>query len=176
VAGALAATPRPVRLILPPQAAVLGYRPWELARVDGQPLAARRISFVVEHQPRRPLSKEPIRARLWMLAVFSPPEGAGALNLRKERYELARMVHQIGQVNGKAIELRVLQYGATRQRLEHALLEEPGWDVVHLSGHGLAGALMLEDDAGRPNRIPSAELVDRLVRGLRAGRADRVRA
>jgi tetratricopeptide (TPR) repeat protein len=53
-------------------------------------------------------------------------------------------------------------YGATRQRLENALLEQPGWDVVHLSGHGLAGALMLEDDAGRPDRIPSAELVELL--------------
>ena len=79
-----------------------------------------------------------------MLAVFSLPEGAGALNLRKERFELARLVHDIAKVNNKAIELRVLQYGATRQRLEEALLEQAGWDVVHLSGHGLPAGLILK--------------------------------
>ncbi len=162
IADTLAATQRPVRLILPPEAAVLGYRPWELARVNGQPLAARRVGFVVEQQTPRPLTKKNVGQRLRMLAVFSLPEGAGALNLRKERFELAHMIHRIAQVNNKAIELRVLQYGATRKRLEEALLEQPGWDIVHLSGHGLAGALVLEDDAGRPDEIPSTELVDLL--------------
>jgi GNAT superfamily N-acetyltransferase len=81
--------------------------------------------------------------------VFSLPDGGNALNLRRERFELARLVREIARVHGKAVELRVLQYGATRQRLENALLEQAGWDVVHLSGHGLADGLVLEDDAGR---------------------------
>ena len=68
-------------------------------------------------------------------------------------------------MHGKAVELRVLQYGATRQRLEDALLEQAGWDVVHLSGHGLAGGLVLEDEAGPPDRITSEELVDLLDLG-----------
>ena len=72
-----------------------------------------------------------------MLAVFSLPDGVGALNLRKERVALARLVQRIAKVNNKAIELRVLQYGATRDRLDDALDEAAGWDVVHLSGHGL---------------------------------------
>ena len=58
--------------------------------------------------------------------------------------------------------MRVLQYGATRQRLEDALLEQAGWDVVHLSGHGLPAGLVLEDDAGRRDLISSTELVDLL--------------
>jgi hypothetical protein len=100
-----------------------------------------------------------------MLAVFSLPDGTGALNLRRERYELARLVQRIAKVNSRAIELRVLQYGATRQRLEQALLEAPGWDLVHLSGHGLAGGLVLEDDAGRRDLITSTELVELLDLG-----------
>ncbi len=94
--------------------------------------------------------------------MFSLPEGAGALNLRKERFELARLMQEIAAVNGKAIELRVLQYGATRRRLEDALLEQPGWDVVHLSGHGLPAGLMLETDTGGRDLISSTDLVDLL--------------
>ena len=123
------------------------------------------MRVVVVPQPRRPLAKNPVGARLRMLAVFSLPDGQDALNLRRERFELARLVHEIARVHGKAVELRVLQYGATRQRLENALLEQAGWDVVHLSGHGLAGGLYLEDDTGRPDEITSGELVDLLDLG-----------
>ncbi|MDQ2707394.1 MAG: CHAT domain-containing protein [Actinomycetota bacterium] len=162
VATALDARREPVRLRLPPEAAVLGYLPWELARVDGRALAEQRVSVVIDQQPHRELSKRGVGERLRMLAVFSLPEGVGALNLRKERHELARLVHDIAKVNNKAIELRVLQYGATRARLEDALLEQAGWDVVHLSGHGLPAGLVLEDDAGRLDLISSTELVDLL--------------
>jgi tetratricopeptide (TPR) repeat protein len=162
VAAVLARERRLVRLEVPAKAAVLGYRPWELARVEGRTLAAHRVSVIIDQQPHRPRSKAKVGDRLRMLAVFSLPEDAGALNLRKERFELARLVHQIAAVNNKAIELRVLQYGATRQRLEDALLEQPGWDVVHLSGHGLPAGLILEDDTGRHDLISSTELVDLL--------------
>lgn len=158
-----------VQLELPAEAAVLGYRPWELARVADRggrrSWAASRVRVVVVPQPHRPLAKTPVGSRLRMLAVFSLPDGENALNLRRERFELARLVQKIARVHGKAVELRVVQYGATRQRLTDALLEEPGWDVVHLSGHGLAGGLMLEDDAGRPDEISSDELVELLDLG-----------
>jgi hypothetical protein len=147
---------------VPAGAAVLGYRPWELARVDGQALAGHRVGFIIDQQPHRSMAKAGVGDRLRMLAVFSLPEDAGALNLRKERFELARLVHDIAKVNNKAIELRVLQYGATRQRLEEALLEQAGWDVVHLSGHGLPAGLILEDNAGRHDLISSTDLVDLL--------------
>lgn len=144
VGVALAEARRPVRLEVPAGAAVLGYRPWELARVGGRALAGHRVGFVIDQQPHRSMAKAGVGDRLRMLAVFSLPEDAGALNLRKERFELARLVHEIARVNNKSIELRVLQYGATRQRLEEALLEQAGWDVVHLSGHGLPAGLILE--------------------------------
>lgn len=161
IAPALARARQPVLLEVPAEAAVLAYRPWELARVNGRMLATHRVSFVIQ-LPRQPLSKSGVGENLRMLAVFSLPEDAGALNLRKERYALAKLVHEIAAVNHKGIELRVLQYGATRQRLKDALLEQPGWDVVHMSGHGLPAGLVLEDDTGHHDLITSTELVDLL--------------
>lgn len=59
----------------------------------------------------------------------------------------------------------MLQYGATRQRLKDALSEQAGWDVVHLSGHGLPAGVVLVDDAGAHDLISSTELVDLLELG-----------
>lgn len=163
IGAALAGVRGPVRLEVPAgSAAVLGYVPWELARVEGRTLAEHRVSFVIDQAPRRPLGKAAVGERLRMLAVFSLPDGAGALNLRKERFELARLVQEIAEVNDRAIELRVLQYGATRARLEDALLEQDGWDVVHLSGHGLRAGLVLETDTGEHDLITSKDLVELL--------------
>lgn len=165
VVAALAGARGAVRLEVPAGAAGLGYRPWELARHDGRTLAGHRVSFVIDQQPHHSLAKQPVGERLRMLAVFSLPDGAGALNLRRERHALTQLVQRIAKVNNKAIDLRVLQYGATRQRLEQALLEQPGWDVIHLSGHGLAGGLVLETEIGAHDVITSDQLVDLLDYG-----------
>ncbi|MGO4361428.1 hypothetical protein AB4Y83_12040 [Terrabacter sp. RAF57] len=176
VAVALAARPGPVRLMVPAGAAsgdatagqdggagLLAFLPWELARVGGRKLAAQRVTFVTDLFPDRPVrAKRAVGARLRMLGVFSLPEDAGALNLRRERYALARLVHQIATANNRAVELKVLQYGATRDRLEDALLEEAGWDIVHLSGHGLPDGLLLETDTGKRDLVSSRDLVDLL--------------
>ena len=165
VAGALARRPGPVLLVLPPEAQMLAYRPWQAARVRGRTLAASRVTFVTDPVGRPAETKRPVGERLRMLAVFSLPEDTTALNLRRERYELARLVHEIAAVNDRAVQLRVLQYGATRQRLEDALLEEEGWDILHLSGHGLPAGLVLEDDTGRKDLIDTGELVDLIDAG-----------
>src|SRR3712207_4661513 len=79
VAEAIGTRRGTVRMELPAEAAVLGYRPWELARVghrDGRrSWAASRVRVVVVPQPRRPLAKNPVGERLRMLAVFSLPDG-----------------------------------------------------------------------------------------------------
>jgi len=56
----------------------------------------------------------------------------------------------------------VLQYGVTRDRLRDVLEEAEGWDVIHISGHGSPGELLLETAAGRPDRVLAAELADML--------------
>jgi hypothetical protein len=64
----------------------------------------------------------------------SVPEGGRALNLRRERVELVRLVRFIA-ATGKAADVRVLQYGVTRDRLRDVLSEGEGWDIIHVSGH-----------------------------------------
>ena len=56
------------------------------------------------------------------------------------------------------MELRVLQYGATRGTLQEALEEAEGWDIIHLSGHGQQGELLLEDDRGGSDTIDADKL------------------
>jgi hypothetical protein len=95
--------------------------------------------------------------------VFSVPVRQNPLNLRRERYGLQRLVRELNQTQQVAVELRVLQYGATRALLEDTLQEGAGWDLVHLSGHGDKGELLLEDDRGGTDRIGADELGDLLA-------------
>ena len=160
--------PCAVRVVLSPAAASLAFLPLELARVDGRPLAVQHVSLVLDvgpprdeshlNDPAAELTAHPLR----VLGLFSLPHGSAALNLRKERHELDRLVGELAR-SGLAIELRSLQYGATRERLAQAVAEGDGWDVVHLSGHGRAGAFMLERPDGSRDPVRSDELVELLT-------------
>jgi tetratricopeptide (TPR) repeat protein len=95
---------------------------------------------------------------LRVLGVYSLPDDEMPLGLRRERHELEKLVNSICQTGGRAVELRVLQYGVTRQLLRETLEEGEGWDVVHFSGHGLAGGLVLERDDGGNQVLDATEL------------------
>jgi hypothetical protein len=140
-------TPATVRVVLPrePEAAVgLQYLPLELAHVDGRPLAVQDVSLVFEVFGEDPsVTHQPLGERLRILAVFSLPTDASALNLRHERYWLKKLLNSIAQNRGLAIDLRVLQYGVTRHALKEILKEHGGWDIIHFSGHGLTAGLLL---------------------------------
>ena len=99
------------------------------------------------------VAKEPAAKSLRILAAFSLPVRANPLNLRRERHGLQRLVRELNQTRGLAVELRVLQYGATRETLQEALEEAEGWDVIQLSGHGHKGEMLLEDGRGGSDTI-----------------------
>src|ERR1017187_9848903 len=101
--------------------------------------------------------------RCWgrVLGLFSLPEGRRSLNLRRERHSLVGLIRGIAAA-GKAADVRVLQYGVTRERLRDVLEEAEGWDVIHVSGHGTPGELLLETSAGNPDRVSAADLADLL--------------
>jgi hypothetical protein len=154
-----AAAPAVLRMVVPanvPQARRLLYVPLELARVRGRSLAAWGVTPVFQvgefrdGAPDAGAGRRPVR----MLALFSLPEGSRALNLRRERMALTRLCADAGP----AVELHTLQYGVTRDRLRDVLARPEGWDVVHVSAHGTPGELLLETDAGRPDRVPAPEL------------------
>ncbi|MEO8165667.1 MAG: CHAT domain-containing protein, partial [Betaproteobacteria bacterium] len=141
------------------------FRPLELATLDGRPLALHDISLVFDTRPlpARPRKSAPSEPQpLRMLCVFSLPSGVGALNLRHERYQLRRQIQHITRSRGLDVELRVLQYGVTRQTLTKILRDGDGWDIVHFSGHGLASKLILEHDDGSPDNVDTAELIELL--------------
>jgi tetratricopeptide (TPR) repeat protein len=98
-----------------------------------------------------------------MLAVFSLPTATSVLALRRERYELTRLIRRIGARQRRRVELAVVQYGVTRERLARIAEVGDGWDVLHLSGHGGRGAFLLERPDGSPDPVDANELVAMLA-------------
>ncbi|URM95131.1 CHAT domain-containing protein [Actinomadura madurae] len=166
VAALLFYAPCTVRVLIPEEARALIAYPFEAAVFEYASLATAGISLVLEVEaasttPFRPPPKVPVGDRLRVLGLFTVPEGSSALNLRRERREL---VQQFGSwaAAGKAVDLRILQYGVTRERLNDVLAEAEGWDVVHISGHGARGALLLERSDGTHDLVTNGDLIEML--------------
>jgi tetratricopeptide (TPR) repeat protein len=162
IAAHLAARcPVTVSVAFPDAARELAFRPLELAHVNEKPLAAQDVTLVME-PPAAPAGQSaPVGDRLRVLGLFSLPEGGQPLNLRRERQALVTLIGGI-DATGRAADVRVLQYGATRDRLQDALEEAEGWDVIHVSGHGAPGELLLETADGSPDHITATDLADLL--------------
>ena len=160
--------PVTVRVRLPDEATGLLYRPFELGYVNDAPLTVQEVSFVFDVEAR-PASrrKTDVGDTLRMLAVFSLPTDASALGLRRERHALRRLITTIAQTQGKAIELRIVQYGVTRDTLRTVLEDGEGWDVMHFSGHGLPTGLLLEKPDSTQDRVSVRDL-ERLLRPARS--------
>jgi len=166
LAALLDEAPVTVRVPVPAELAFLPYRPWEIAAGGGLVLGREQVRFVFDlagtrRPPRRAVA--PNGPALRLLGLFSAPAGGSVLGLRRERYALDQLIRQLGQgQQPRAVQLRVLQYGVTRAALTAAVDDEDGWDVVHLSGHGAAGVLLLEHPDGSPDSLDSADLVELL--------------
>ena len=158
-AAIVAAAPVTVRVSVPVELEyVLGW-PLELAYVGGVPLAARgEVALVYDIAAPDGVRKDPVGESLRVLAVFSQPDRTSVLALRRERYALGRLIRRIVARGNAAVGLRVVQYGVTRDQLARIAGEAPGWDVLHLSGHGAAGGFVLEHDDGSPDLVPAADL------------------
>ncbi len=151
--------PITVRVAVPQAAERLLVMPLEIAHARGKPLTMQGVSLVFESPEAAPPASAPIGDRLRLLAVFSLPPAGSPLNLRRERQMLRALVRRLSV---SAIELRVLQYGVTRDSLRDVLQEGDGWDLLHFSGHGLPGSLVLEKADGRPDPISGSEVANLL--------------
>lgn len=161
--------PAVVRVVVPAGAEALLLRPLELAHEAGRPVAVQDVTLVMAAGSDAH-GGAPIGERLRVLGLFSLPDGRCALNLRRERQELVRLIEGIAAA-GKGADVRVLQYGVTRQALTDVLMEGEGWDIVHVSGHGRPGSLLLETASGDADRVDGAELANLLAPpGLALGR------
>ena len=104
-----------VQVTLPAPANALLLRPFELACfADGTRFDRAGVRFIyhLAATPGHPCP--PVTDALRILAAFSLPVRANPLNLRRERYGLQGLVRELRQAQGRAVELRVLHYGATR--------------------------------------------------------------
>jgi hypothetical protein len=157
------AAPVTVRVVVPAGAEFLAFRPLELAHIGGVPVAARGHVTLVYDLPGPPRSvKAPVGEALRMLAVFSLPTATSALALRRERYELTRLVRRVAARGRRRVELQVAQYGMTRAALADLAESGDGWDVLHLSGHDGAGEFLLENPDGSADPVSTAELIELL--------------
>lgn len=165
-----------VRVSVPRAAQGLLFKPFELAHLPrssagtngGQPLAEAGVRFVYHLDDAPEVARpKPSADTFRVLAVFSLPHGENPLSLRRERVELEGLIRRLAQTRSRALELRVLQYGATREILEQTLQEGSGWDLIHISGHGRQGELVLEDETGAPDRIDDEGLAGLLKNARR---------
>lgn len=160
--------PATLRVKLPAAARQLALHPLEAARLGdklgGKTLVQCGVAPVYVMEPARAKPRvEPVGTALRVLAVFSLPPRQSPLNLRQERQALRRLVAELqGSAKRAAIELRILQYGATRATLRAALEDGDGWDVAHFSGHGDPGALVLEGEGGADDVISADDLAEML--------------
>jgi hypothetical protein len=134
--------------------------PLELAHVGGIPLAARGdVSLVYAPAGEPGPAKAGIADALRVLAVFSQPTRTSVLALRRERYALGRLIRRLAATQRRMMELKVVQYGVTREKLAQIADTGDGWDVLHLSGHGERGVFLLEHADGSPDPVDVADLV-----------------
>ena len=164
IAGAARSGPVTVRVTVPAEAGRVLTWPLELAHVNGGPLAAwGDVTLVYDIAPEgTALRKDGVAGVLRVLAVFSQPTQTSVLALRRERYALARFIRRIAARQRAKVELRVVQYGVTRDRLGAIAEDGDGWDVLHLSGHGGRGLFLLEHPDGTPDAVDAAGLLELL--------------
>jgi tetratricopeptide (TPR) repeat protein len=153
-----------IQVSVPKEAQNLLFRPFELAHLEPDlPMVNAGIRFIYR-QPGAALPRPKPSDNLFrVLAVFSLPTNQNPLNLRRERYLLKKKLEELASARGFGLYLRILQYGATRKTLEDALREAPGWDMIHFSGHGEQGAIVLEKDTGESDSISAADLSKLLI-------------
>ncbi len=149
-----------IRVHIPAEAQELLFRPFELTKLGDGSFVEQGVRFIYQRSDTPEPGELPkVEGSLRMLAVFSLPDEVNPLNLRRERVQLKRLLLTIAQMLGMAVELRIIQYGATRTTLRDALRDGRGWDVIHFSGHGLEGELVLEKEDGKPDCISAKDLV-----------------
>ncbi len=161
------AAPVTVRVLVPAPAESVLLWPLELAHGGGRPLAARGdVTFVYDLGGDASQPKRAVGDTLRILAVLSQPTRTSVLALRRERYALARLIRRIAARAQAAVELRVVQYGVTREKLASIADSGDSWDVLHLSGHGGSGLFLLEQADGSPDPV-STEALIALLRPMR---------
>jgi tetratricopeptide (TPR) repeat protein len=133
-----------------------GWVPWEGLKepASAEPLALRAglAIYRLAQGGRQPTLPGPLRV---LVAIAAPSDYASAV-LDYES-ELLNLDAAIGAARGTGAELTTVNF-ATTDALRKVLEETPA-HVLHITGHGTPGAIVLEDDTGRSRLVSAEELV-----------------
>ena len=141
--------------------------PFEALRLPDDRLLATHPSVVLFRRPaglvadeNRPLLAGPLKI---LVAVGAPDEEhSGAAVLDQER-ELQNILDAVAIAQRhENVAVRILEVG--HPELIGAALEADAYHVLHVSCHGMPGALELEDEDGRAVRTTAAELLEPIRR------------
>ncbi len=134
--------------------------PWESMPdpVAHVPLALHRLVSVYRKVPAG--RARPVGGPLRIVVGISAPSAGGGIMLDYER-EL-RMIHRaVREARGRHAEVRVVPF-ATTSAIREAL-SAGDVHVLHLSGHGGPGILVLETDEGEARPVTAQQLLDEAV-------------
>lgn len=102
-----------------------------------------------------PLPSEAPKKTVKVLFALSNPHGTDSLRLNTEMRAIEEAL-RLSQHRDN-IQHRMLP-AATANDLRRALLEQPSYQIVHLSGHGNSTGFVLEDDQGQRHVVSSEAL------------------
>jgi tetratricopeptide (TPR) repeat protein len=138
----------------------LGGLPWETLPdpLSGRPLALCSLVNVYRAHPTAPPTPVAIPLRI-LVAIASPETGGGEL-LDYER-ELRNVLVAVRGARQADARVRVVPFASTAT-IRAALLQEPV-HVLHLTGHGAPGRLLLEDEDGNPCEIDADTFVEEAI-------------
>ncbi|WP_155946801.1 tetratricopeptide repeat protein [Mycobacterium sp. URHD0025] len=158
-----ATTNRTVRIGIDP--GEFAWVPWEgLCDPESmEPLALRTgiAIYRVSHSHRTEVTPGPLR----ILVAIAAPNGHDGGILDYEN-ELRNVEAAVSGARDADTDIHIVQF-ATADALRQAL-SEATVHVLHISGHGSPGSIVLEDDHGGPRVISAAELVNEAFAGVSA--------
>jgi tetratricopeptide (TPR) repeat protein len=133
-----------------------GSVPWEAIPdpVTGQPLALHPLIHLYRQVPGADPTAIPGPLRI-VVAVAAPSKSGGAA-LDYER-ELRAVLAAVRVARHDAADVRIVEY-ATTDSIRTALAEAPA-HVLHLSGHGIPGRLIIEDETGSARQITAEDFI-----------------
>ncbi len=138
--------------------------PWEALAdpVDGRPLCLVPNVTVYRRVPSPAGVGGELRpGPLQIVVAIASGTGVGAGGLLDYEDELRNVIKAVRAARSGNAEVRVVPF-ATTSALRQALQERPA-HVLHVSGHGSPGLLVLEDDDGGPREVNADIFVDEAI-------------
>lgn len=138
----------------------LAWLPWEALPdpLSGRPLALHPLVTVYRKLSAQPV--RPVAGPLRIVVAISAPDTGGAAVLDYER-ELRNVIAAVRGARAGDAQVRVVPFAST-PAIRAMLAEEPA-HVLHLSGHGGPGALIVEDEQGVARSVDADTLVDEAI-------------